>query len=197
MGISGKVESLLNVSLVRKETVPVIKRFSGGGTVVVDEQTLFVSFILAKGDLDILPFPEPILRWTSDLYTKAWKIPDFHLRENDYCIKDKKCGGNAQYIRKERWLHHTSFLWDYNETNMDYLLLPPKRPQYRQDRSHNDFLCRLNQHAPNIETRIGQLKDEIVKRFYIQPFDLSTINKKSHRQVAQYIDLEETETTTS
>jgi lipoate-protein ligase A len=28
-----------------KDSIPVIKRFSGGGTVIVDENTLFVTFV--------------------------------------------------------------------------------------------------------------------------------------------------------
>jgi len=44
---------------------------------------------------------------------------------------DRKFGGNAQSITKNRWVHHTSFLWDYDVKNMSYLKLPAKVPQYR------------------------------------------------------------------
>lgn len=41
-------------------------------------------------------------------------------------------------------MHHTSFLWDYEEENMEkYLTLPEKRPDYRQSRQHNEFLTKL------------------------------------------------------
>lgn len=189
MGISGEVEKLLDLPRVREKSIPVIKRFSGGGTVIVDEDTLFVSFIIAKEHLDLAPFPEPILRWSADLYASAWKIPGFDLRENDYCIGEKKCGGNAQYMRKDRWIHHTSFLWDYQPSNMEALLLPPKRPAYRKDRSHGDFLCRLNEHGESPNTRVDQLKNELVKRFYIRDFDLKTLQEKPHRQATTMIDL--------
>ena len=143
MGISGNPSALLDLPRVKQDDIPVLRRFSGGGTVIVDEATLFVTFILSKDALGIPSFPEPILRWSADLYAAAWQIPDFRLEENDYTIHGRKCGGNAQYIQKERWLHHTSFLWDYQPKNMEYLLLPAKRPKYRRDRSHEDFLCRL------------------------------------------------------
>lgn len=70
----------------------------------------------------------------------------FKLREHDYVFGDKKVqqsrrnnttyytlltrvisprltqfGGNAQSITKDRWVHHTSFLWDFDPANMDYL----------------------------------------------------------------------------
>lgn len=190
MGISGQPSQLLDLSKIKENNIPVIKRFSGGGTVIVDENTLFISFIMAKTDVHAAPFPEPILRWSADLYALAWNIHGFQLRENDYCIEDKKCGGNAQYMRKDRWIHHTSFLWDYKPENMDALLLPPKRPAYRQDRSHDDFLCRLHSLGVDPKTRIAELKRELVKRFYIQEFDPKTLEKKPHRQATAFIDLD-------
>lgn len=189
MGISGQPESLLNLNSVQKENIPVIKRFSGGGTVIVDENTLFITFIMAKDHLDVHPFPEPILRWSADLYADAWKIPHFHLRENDFCIGEKKCGGNAQYIKKDRWLHHTSFLWDYSEKNMENLLLPAKRPKYRQDRSHKDFLTRLKEHTASPNALVDKLKESIVKQLYICDFDLSSWKAEPHRQSAHLVEI--------
>ena len=48
MGLSGKVEKLINVEKAKELHLPVIKRFSGGGTVVVDNATFCLTFILNK-----------------------------------------------------------------------------------------------------------------------------------------------------
>lgn len=189
MGISGKPEQLIDLQKVRQDSIPVIKRFSGGGTVIVDEETLFITFIFQKETLPIAPFPEPILRWTADLYKQSWQIPHFDLRENDYVIGEKKCGGNAQYIKKERWLHHTSFLWNYQKKNMDYLLLPAKRPTYRQERSHEAFLTPLHPHAKSPDDLIQSLKAQLVKQFYIEEFDRSSWREKPHRQATEVLTL--------
>jgi len=45
----------------------------------------------------------------------------FSLRDHDYVIDDRKIGGNAQTITKERFVHHTSFLWNYDAKKMGYL----------------------------------------------------------------------------
>ncbi len=181
MGISGVPESLMDLPRVQKDRIPLIKRFSGGGTVIVDESTLFVTFLFSKKHLDVSPFPEPIFRWSAALYADAWQIPGFQLKESDYAIGEKKCGGNAQYIKKDRWLHHTSFLWDYSEENMSYLLLPSKRPAYRKNRSHSDFLTRLKPFS-SPGTLIKQLKEALVKRFYIRDFDWKSWKSVPHRQ---------------
>ena len=41
------------------------------------------------------------------------------------------------------WLHHTSFLWDYRSELMQYLRHPAKTPEYREGRTHLDFLVPL------------------------------------------------------
>jgi lipoate-protein ligase A len=50
----------------------------------------------------------------------------------DYVFNNHKFGGNAQSIIKDRFLHHTSFLWDYQDPRMALLKLPRKAPTYRQ-----------------------------------------------------------------
>src|SRR5690606_23793197 len=83
MGLSGIPSELIQLDLVRKDQIPVFKRFSGGGTVIVDEETLFITFLFAKKDLPVTPYPEPILRWSGELYKAAWNLPEFALQEND------------------------------------------------------------------------------------------------------------------
>jgi lipoate---protein ligase len=190
MGLSSDPLTLLNIERVRRDAIPVIRRFSGGGSVIIDENTLFVSMILSKDCGPASIYPEPIIEWCYDLYRNAWKMADFSLVDNDYAIKNRKCGGNALYIRKERWLHHTSFLWDYCDENMDYLLLPQKQPAYRKKRSHTDFLCRLREYAPSRKKLIEQLNQELVKRFYIcqlSPEEIHRIQKREHRQTTRFI----------
>jgi lipoate-protein ligase A len=179
MGVSGKPELLLNVTKVEQDQIPILHRRSGGGTVIVDKDTLFISFIFSKTTLDIHPFPEPILRWSEQLYIDSWRVNGFRLIENDYAIGHVKCGGNAQYITKDRWLHHTSFLWDYQDENMEYLLLPPKRPKYRGDRPHGEFLCRLKDFATSQEALIDALTDHLSKHFQIEKFSPDAHNSPS------------------
>lgn len=67
----------------------------------------------------------------------------FSVKENDYCWGDRKIAGNAQAIVKDRWLHHTSFLWDYRREHMALLQEPERQPQYRGERKHDKFLTPL------------------------------------------------------
>lgn len=49
----------------------------------------------------------------------------------DYTFGHQKFGGNAQAITKQRWLHHTSLLWDFDPDNMALLKHPQRVPDYR------------------------------------------------------------------
>lgn len=168
LGISGKPENFVHPRAT-EDQIPLIKRYSGGGTVIVDENTLFVSFICQKDLLEGQLFPEPIMRWSTKIYQKAFQIPEFELKENDYVISNQKCGGNAQYIRKDRFVHHTTFLWDFEDKNMDYLLHPVKTPSYREKRSHTDFLCRLKPYFQNADFLVGKIEEELNRQFNAVP----------------------------
>ncbi|CAM9547234.1 unnamed protein product, partial [Heterosigma akashiwo] len=124
LGISGKPEKMCNLDLVNRDKIPMIKRFTGGGTVIVDEDTIFISLIMNKASFpQIEPFPRTIMDWTGEVYSPVFEkylspfSESFAVRENDYVLGDKKFGGNAQSIIKDRWLHHTSFLWDFKAKN--------------------------------------------------------------------------------
>ncbi|KAL1360839.1 hypothetical protein HN51_006223 [Arachis hypogaea] len=153
MGLSGKVPELVEAKSVLRDHIPVIRRFTGGGTVIVDQGTIFVTLICNKDDVsDVQPFPRPIMSWSGQLYDEVFKgFADFHLRENDYVFGDRKFGGNAQSITKHRWVHHTSFLWNYEVKNMSYLKLPAKAPKYRLTRDHTDFVCSMKEYLPRSE----------------------------------------------
>ncbi len=151
MGISSKPEEVVNLPLALKDNLPLIQRFSGGGTVIVDENTLFVTFIFQKEAHNFDLHPKAILEWAGSLFKKGLNLPEFSIQGNDFALQNRKIGGNAQYIKKDRFLHHTSFLWDFTPSNMSYLLHPPKEPAYRQGRPHLDFITPLSPHLSKIE----------------------------------------------
>jgi lipoate-protein ligase A len=218
MGIGGKPKELLHLAHVQEDQVPVLKRFTGGGTVVMDMDAIWTTLIgrPVRHDVEeqfpLYPahFPRPIMEYTANtfyqplfqrlacvqeskriskptmttgrktlvlntkscamentglLYTLPTTVaattnnennisvtdpmPLLQLRENDYVMGDYKIAGNAQSITKEGWLHHTSFLWNFDPNNMErYLTLPTKRPTYRKDRSHTQFLTSLQSIYP-------------------------------------------------
>ena len=185
MGISGDPNLLINQSILQKMPVPVIRRFSGGGTVFVDENTCFITMICNQENVSVPCFPEPILKWNAGLYEGIFSGHPFGTKENDYVLGHRKWGGNAQYLTKKRWLHHSSLLWDYDEKNMDYLNMPLRMPKYRDQRKHGDFLCKLCEYLPSKSMLFNGVRDRIRKDFDVievsEKVALEVINNP-HRQ---------------
>lgn len=63
MGISAKPHRVVNLAKARRRRLPALRRFTGGGTVVVDHNTLFVSLIMnavSAGTRHACPVPSHI-----------------------------------------------------------------------------------------------------------------------------------------
>lgn len=83
------------------------------------------------------------------------------------------------------FLHHTSFLWDWDNNNMNYLKLPDKRPTYRGDRSHDDFLVRLKDHYGKYSTKnslFDHVKHAMHDRFHMEETTLRDVIKIANEQ---------------
>lgn len=160
LGITSKEEELVDKKA--KGQIAILRRFSAGGCVLLDQGSIIVTFILESQRRH---FPEEILGWAYDFYKNAFNIPQLELKENDFTVGDKKCGGNALYIREKKYLLHTSFLFDFDEEKMKLLLLPQKAPAYRQMRSHADFLVRLKQYFQDKNDFEKRIEKELLKRF--------------------------------
>ena len=75
---------------------------------------------------------------------------------------------------------------------MDYLLFPKKTPEYRQGRSHTDFLCSLKQYWPEKKSFIKHFLNTIEEGFILQheqEENLSEILLRPHRKATSIIDL--------
>jgi lipoate---protein ligase len=191
-GISGKPVQLIQENILKNPPFPLIRRFSGGGTVYIDQNTYFATFIFNSDEIAVPCYPNPIFAWTKRFYSMTFSQFDFKLIENDYTIGDRKFGGNAQYLAKNRWLHHTSFLWDFDEKAMRCLQMPPKTPHYRQNRQHHDFLCRLKQWIPTKQIFENQIK-QALSSYGFQLRDVSSsetesILKRPHRQSTEILN---------
>ena len=162
MGVSGQVKEWLT-DQCRLDRLTTIKRYSGGGTVYIDQNTLLVTLIINKADSRARAYPRELMAYATSLFTRVFRSDDVSQRGHDLCIGQRKIAGNAQAISKDRFMHHTSLLYDY-DTNMiqRYLLMPKqnKQPEYRQNRLHSEFLCKLKDFHYNHQSGIIPLVND-------------------------------------
>ena len=160
MGISGSLDGLSPGC-----PFPVIRRFSGGGTVVVDEETVFFSLILNSSDLLCPSTPHDVMKWSLDLLHPAFVPNELCLEEQDYVLDGQKVGGNAQSFSKGRLVHHTSFLWSWQEERMSMLSIPRRQPAYRAQRGHSSFCNRLSKYFSSRARFVRALVDSVESAF--------------------------------
>lgn len=109
----------------------------------------------------------------------------------------RKVGGNAQSIAKGRWLHHTSFLWDFDPANMAYLTNPARQPTYRNQRSHLEFLCTLREVlktdvVPTREQLERELRAELEAHFTVEDVGIEEVDAilaTEHRKSTKFLTL--------
>ncbi len=149
LGRTGKVEEDLHLPAIKTDAIPVLRRSSGGGTVVQGPGCLNFSFIIAKDshkDLNDLRksyhiILEGVLALLKDLGIDATfrPISDLAIVEGD-----KKFSGNAQRRGRQFILHHGTILYDFNLSLVSrYLAIPRDIPEYRKGRTHLDFITNL------------------------------------------------------
>lgn len=185
LGISGKPEQWIDLDAWSQNPVPVIRRFSGGGTVIVDENTLFVTFIMNGSEVSVPSNIQAVHAFIQAFWQKAFQPHPFRLVENDYVLGERKVGGNAQYLARDRFLHHTSFLWDFNPERMNMLSRPPKMPSYRKERLHTDFLTTLSSRFTSPEELLSSLIDGLKANFLLKEgalHELSSCLQQDHRR---------------
>lgn len=190
LGISKRPHDDLFVPAVVEDRIPVIKRFSGGGTVFLDNNAVIVSWILASSNK--MPNSRESFDWVTPIYQTIFP-KEFSLIENDYVLSQKKIGGNAQYVQRHRWLHHTSFLWNMDSHRMSkYLRIPQQQPKYRNQRTHDAFLTSIHMLFESPTGFIQAVLSAARYQVALEPSSLHTVSKYlhiTHRQVTSQLSL--------
>lgn len=157
LGRACKVSREVNVEKCRKDGVKVLRRASGGGTVLQGKGCVNYSLVLSYGR-------SPEMKTISSCYEKILgDISSAICGEEqfevlplcDIAFRGKKFSGNAQCRKKRYFLHHGTILLDLDIDKIEkYLKHPPKEPEYRQGRKHGDFLANINKSRDVLENAI-------------------------------------------
>jgi lipoate-protein ligase A len=112
----------INMDFVEKNKISVSRRLSGGGTVYQDVGNVCFTIIKkVEKENSYEFFVQPIIDALDALGIEA----EFSGR-NDIVVDGKKISGSAQYIYKDRVLHHGTLLFNVNMDFLDNVLKPSK-----------------------------------------------------------------------
>lgn len=153
IGSSGVIDREVDRRACMEDDVPILRRVSGGGAVVVGPGCLNYTLILSldrRPELRDVAFSyRVILGRIAD----ALQAPGLNVHDTaDLALHGRKVSGNAQRRGRITLLHHGTFLYRFNSSVMErYLSEPERRPHYRGRRAHRAFVTDLPNSADEIK----------------------------------------------
>ncbi len=148
LGYSNKISSEVNRIYCRKHHIPVLRRPSGGGTVLQGPGCLNYALVLdthkRKNLASITETNRFVMEKNSKALESVLKKPVRVQGHTDLTLGNLKFSGNAQRRKRRFILFHGTFLLDFDLGLIEKaLLIPPKQPCYRENRGHSDFVMNL------------------------------------------------------
>jgi lipoate-protein ligase A len=147
LGASGRMAEEVDLDACRADRLPIARRSSGGGTVLIGPGALNFAVVLPVDADPRLKGVDTTQAYVLERTAEAIRTlgPDaVVLGSGDLTIDGRKFSGSAQR-RLKRWVMvHATILYGLDPAMISRYLRPPKRqPSYREGRSHGDFLTRL------------------------------------------------------
>jgi len=162
LGSSSRVTDEVDLDACRANGVDVLRRPSGGLTVVLGPGCLMWSVIVAW------PGPVPtidrvhaaILEPLCGSLNEAGR-PVVRRGSSDLAVVtdgvERKVSGNALRVRRQAVLYHGTLLDAFDLSLIGRVLRhPPREPDYRQRRTHDDFLANLALGRATLEAAVRQ-----------------------------------------
>ena len=152
VGSSSRVEEEVDLEACRKACVRVVRRPSGGLTVVLGPGCLMWSVVEPHpgGAPPIERIHARMLEPLTEVLSRALSLPGGVTRRgsSDLVIggagAERKVSGNALRVRRQGVLYHGTLLDDFDIGLVERILRhPPREPDYRARRPHREFLANL------------------------------------------------------
>lgn len=151
LGYANRIAEHVDVEACRRLRIPILRRTSGGGTVLQGPGCL--NYALAVRHAGQGPFAGLHAAMAHVLERHRAMVERLTGRAveaagvSDLAIDGRKVSGNSQRRKRRAALVHGTFLLSFDLSLIDAVLpLPARQPAYRERRAHRDFLTNL--HVP-------------------------------------------------
>jgi lipoate-protein ligase A len=148
LGVGNEVEREVDVASCRALGIPILRRCSGGGTVLQAPGCLNYSLVLrvpaGAGLRDIHSTHERVLGRHQGMLERLLSAAVGIQGTSDLTLGALKFSGNAQRRKQRFVLYHGTFLLTADLDLIEKVLrMPSREPDYRRSRRHRDFLTLL------------------------------------------------------
>ncbi len=168
LGRGCRAEAEVDLAACRRDGVPVLRRPSGGGTVLVGPGSLMYALVLSLRERPELRGIDAAHRAILERHVHALRdqLPSIRAAgTSDLAInlalvggeRARKFSGNSLRVRRDWILYHGTLLYDFSLDKLSrYLLPPPRQPDYRQDRPHADFVTNVPLDGRQLRAALSQ-----------------------------------------
>jgi lipoate-protein ligase A len=166
LGRGCDVEKDVHLDACMAKGIPVIRRASGGGTVLQGPGCLNYAMVLPialHADLEnVSGSNRYIMERMRDAFAPI--LSGVQIQGiTDLTWEGRKFSGNAQRRKRHYLLFHGTVLYDFDLAQVQSTLkLPPRRPEYRDDRPHVDFI-------QNVPLARNQIESVIMDAWEVKP----------------------------
>ena len=155
---NGAADAWANLDACAVRDIPILRRDSGGGAVVLGPGCLSVALFLS---LDARPALVDVAGSYATLLgaiADTLAIPDVTIHSTDLALENRKFAGHAQRRLRHTLLHHGTILYGFDLGLINTLLPePPRRPDWRASRRHGEFLTNSPLLRADLVTRLQSL----------------------------------------
>lgn len=143
LGAGGRIADDVDAAACEQDGVPLARRSSGGGTVLLGPGCLVYSLVLRYDRANELRDIRKSYHWILARIVGA--MPGVAVAgPSDLSVGDRKFGGSSQQRKRNHLLHHGTLLYAFDLSLIGrYLREPPRQPEYRGRRTHGEFVTNL------------------------------------------------------
>jgi lipoate-protein ligase A len=148
LGSTSSVSGEVYAEVCRSDGIPILRRPSGGSTVLQGPGCLSYALVLDQRShpalQSIAGTNAYVLERVADAVQSVVPFPVDIRGHTDLAINERKVSGNAQRRKARSLLFHGTLLLTFDIARIGrYLTLPPRQPAYRAQRRHDAFLTNL------------------------------------------------------
>ena len=147
LGRSSKIAGEVHVAACRELEIPVLRRTSGGATIITGPGCLMYTLVLSRIERPALRSATAAHRFVLETTAAALAplVPGLRCRgTSDLAVGELKFSGNSIRMKRDHLLYHGTLLYDFPLELIERCLrMPPRTPDYRRRRSHGAFVTNL------------------------------------------------------
>jgi len=147
MGRSSKVATEVEQDRCAAQSIPYLRRCSGGAAIVTGPGCLMYAVVLSyelRPALRVLDQAHHFVLTQMATALRALDLPVEQKGTSDLVIGETKFSGNSLRCKRNHLLYHGTLLYDFPlELIGECLGTPPRQPEYRRGRTHDRFVANL------------------------------------------------------